>query len=173
MSYTMVERRRIGVLERRLARLRERCASTDPARARQRQYDEAEAAALEWVLDELRAVRGDFATTTTTGVPPLGTPSTLRPDLLAAVPGAGGPFYEGHDIKLAGMDAIWAVGKAPAKAIAAFCSARVGKPLQRLGEALVGGDERYSWGYRFTCDDTGFKAAGIHVPGGVVMTWWK
>jgi nicotinamide riboside kinase len=40
-------------------------------------------------------------------------------------------------------------------------------------EVLEGGDASYTWGFRFTADTTGMKAAGVHVPGGVICTWWK
>lgn len=96
----------------------------------------------------------------------LGTDSTRRPD-------PWGDQYEGRDLALARMDAIWSVGKTPADAIAAFCLARTGKPVEEIGDLIVGSDKRFAWGFSFVCDGTSFKAAGINVPGGVVMTWWK
>lgn len=175
MTYSRVEQKRIATLERRVEWLRkkseERASPTDPRRA----FDDAEVAAIKWVLEELKAARGAWsaedAEETDHDEVDLGTASTRRPDPYAI--GREEPQYEGHDIKLADMDAIWSVGTTPEEAIDALCLARVGKPLQHTGEALVGGDPRYSWGYRFTCDDTGFKAAGIIVPGGVILTWWK
>lgn len=105
--------------------------------------------------------------------PVLGTRATRRPDPYAGKREV--PQYEGHDVALADMTAVWAVGKTPREAIEAFCLARVGEPLEEIGAELESspGDERWAWGYRFTCDGTGFKAAGILVPGGVVLTWWK
>lgn len=37
-------------------------------------------------------------------------------------------------------------------------------------EGLSAGHE---WYYRFTADGTGMKAAGLFIPGGVAVTWWK
>ena len=34
-------------------------------------------------------------------------------------------------------------------------------------------DSTFTWGVRFRMGGDGMKAAGIHVPGGVIMTWWK
>lgn len=31
----------------------------------------------------------------------------------------------------------------------------------------------FSWGYSFTAGGTGMKAAGVSVPGGNLVTWWK
>jgi hypothetical protein len=86
------------------------------------------------------------------------------------------PFghYEGHDLRRADMDVIWSIGATPKDAIEALCKARWGGTLEHLGEPLTGGDPDYTWGYRFTSDDgTGFKAAGVEIPGGYVVTWWK
>lgn len=98
--------------------------------------------------------------------------ATLKP--FAAVGSSDYPegIYEGHDLHLADMDTIWAVGKTPEEAIRALCEARLGKFGGEL-TSLEGGDERYTWGFRFTADGTSCKAAGVHVPGGVILTWWK
>lgn len=101
--------------------------------------------------------------------PACGTASTQRPGF---PDDEGVPLYEGHDIHRVGMAAIYSVGATPREAIEAFCLARMDKPLECLGESLEGG-ARYSWGYRFTVDGTGCKAAGIFVPGGAILTWWK
>jgi hypothetical protein len=82
--------------------------------------------------------------------------------------------YEGHDLRRADMDTVWSIGATPRGAIEALCKARWGGTLEKLGEPLTGGDPDYTWGFRFTSDNgTSFKAAGIHVPGGVILTWWK
>ncbi len=81
--------------------------------------------------------------------------------------------YEGHDLRRADMHTIWSIGATPRDAIEALCKARWGGTLEQLGEPL-GGDTLYTWGYRFLSDNgTGFKAAGIEIPGGVACTWWK
>lgn len=86
--------------------------------------------------------------------------------------------YEGHDLKRADMNVIWSVGRTPREAIEALCKARWGGtlegPLTPLPTDPARSDVRFTWGYRFRSDGgTGFKAAGVHVPGGVVLTWWK
>ena len=68
---------------------------------------------------------------------------------------------------------VWAVGTTPTEAVRAFIRARCGAPLDGPLKPLPGGDPRYTWGCRFTSDGTSFKAAGVHVPGGVILTWWK
>lgn len=63
-------------------------------------------------------------------------------------------------------------GTTPEEAIKALAkSKRWGKV--EMGEALEGGDERYTWGFRFHAGGTSFKAAGCEVPGGYALTWWK
>lgn len=82
--------------------------------------------------------------------------------------------YEGHD--LPESMTIWSVGVSPLDAIRAFCRARLGDHVTDIdGELrpLPTGDPLYQWGFAFTADGTGFKAAGIIVPGGVILTWWK
>jgi hypothetical protein len=85
--------------------------------------------------------------------------------------GARSHFYSGHCLGLAGMDTIWSVGVTPEEAIRALCAARLGE----FGEDMTPLEltTGFTWGFRFTADGTGCKAAGIHVPGGVVLTWWK
>ncbi len=87
-------------------------------------------------------------------------------------------FYEGHDPRLAEMDTLWSVGRCPKEAISALCKARgwgkIEGKLTPLPTENDRGDSRYTWGFHFcSCDGTSFKAAGIHVPGGVILTWWK
>jgi len=79
--------------------------------------------------------------------------------------------YNGHCLGLAGMETIWSVGLTPEEAIRALCAARLGE----FGEDMTPLEltTGFTWGFRFTADGTGCKAAGIHVPGGVVLTWWK
>lgn len=82
--------------------------------------------------------------------------------------------YEGHDLRRADMPILWSVGATPEEAIQALCQERWNGTLESMGEPLGGGDTRFTWGYRFLSDNgTGFKAAGIHLPGGVALTWWK
>jgi hypothetical protein len=68
--------------------------------------------------------------------------------------------------------ALHAVGLTPESAIRHWCLGR-GFAFDALGDALPAGDPAFTWGYRFTANGTGFKAAGWEIPGGVVMTWWK
>lgn len=92
-------------------------------------------------------------------------------------------YYNGHDLHLAGMDTIWSIGKDPAEAILALCLARFKSAkttemslFLEVAQSMVpldNEDTPYEWGYRFVCEGTGFKAAGINVPGGAVCTWWK
>lgn len=84
-----------------------------------------------------------------------------------------GRFYEGHSLARAGMDVVWSVGSTPRRAVAALGRVRRWGKLARF-EVLEGGDAAYTWGFRFIADGgTGMKAAGIHVPGGAICTWWK
>lgn len=100
---------------------------------------------------------------------------TLKPDLYAHLrDGLEGPMYEGHDLSLANMDTVWSVGATPHDAIKAFCEARMGESESlEIVDVLEGGDESYTWGYRFSIGGTSCKAAGIHVAGGCLLTWWK
>ncbi len=87
-------------------------------------------------------------------------------------------WYEGHDLKQADMEVIWSVGRTPREAIEALCKARWNGTLEGALTPLpidpARSDTRFTWGYRFLSDGgTSFKAAGVHVPGGVVLTWWK
>ena len=79
--------------------------------------------------------------------------------------------YEGCELP-ADMQ-IWSIGRTPTEAVAAFIFARCGTHLDGPIEVMTGGDPRYTWGCRFTSNGTGFKAAGVHVHGGVILTWWK
>ncbi len=81
--------------------------------------------------------------------------------------------YNGHDLRLADMNTIWSVGRTPEEAIRALCEARLGAFGGTLTELPSEPGDPFTWGYRFTADGTGCKAAGIHVPGGVICTWWK
>ena len=88
------------------------------------------------------------------------------------VPRSFGRYYEGHDLTLANMDRVWSVGKTPRQAVLALARARRWRNVHGFTK-LVGGDESYTWGFSFWADGTSVKVAGIHVPGGVICTWWK
>lgn len=79
---------------------------------------------------------------------------------------------QGYDLSRAGMDRVWSVGKTPRQAVHALAKARGWKGVKNF-TVLSGGDESYTWGFRFTADGCGMKASGVHVPGGVICTWWK
>ena len=91
--------------------------------------------------------------------------------------------YNGHNLSRAGMNTIWSVGKDPTDAILSLCVARFKEPettevdlfleVSQSMSPLEKGDPDHEWGFRFVCEGTGFKAAGINVPGGVILTWWK
>jgi hypothetical protein len=104
-------------------------------------------------------------------IPPIEqSPATRRPDFFG-----DGSQYEGHDIRLAKMDCIWSIGRTPEDAVDALCKARFGTPLEGSLRPIGGVEDPtspYTWGCRFTSGGTHFKAAGIHVPGGVIVTWW-
>lgn len=68
-------------------------------------------------------------------------------------------------------DSAKAVGANPEEAIRSMARDR-GWGEVKMGSKIEDGDG-YDWGYRFTADGTGFKAAGVNVPGGCVLTWWK
>lgn len=91
--------------------------------------------------------------------------------------------YNGHNLARANMDTVWSVGVNPLDAIAAFCIVKLCEPevddaalSHEIFTSMVsfdGGDPAYEWSYRFTCVGVEFKAAGIYVPGGCILTWWK
>lgn len=105
--------------------------------------------------------------------------STLRPFEYVGSTEHPEGIYNGHDLRLGNMDTIYSVGRTPTEAVEAFCRARgLGEmqgPLTPLvGDKIECSDNGYTWSCRFRVDGgTGMKAAGIHVPGGVVCTWWK
>lgn len=98
---------------------------------------------------------------------------TLKPYEYKGSPDYLEGCYNGHDLHLADMDTIYAVGRTPKEAIRALCEARLGKFGDDMTPLPPEKDSAFTWGFRFTADGTGCKAAGIHVPGGVVLTWWK
>lgn len=81
-------------------------------------------------------------------------------------------LYQGHDLRRAGMDRVWSVGKTPRQAVLALARARRWRGVGRFS-VLRGGDPSYTWGFSFVADDCWMKAAGVHVPGGAICTWWK
>jgi hypothetical protein len=83
----------------------------------------------------------------------------------------GDETYEGW--KLDPDKMIYAVGRTPKEAIVAFCKERWNSKLEKIGEALEPNHNGFDWGYRFILDGTSFKAAGVNIPGGAVLTWWK
>jgi len=93
-------------------------------------------------------------------------PATLLPQPIG--------FYEGHDLHKADMPVVWSVGATPRDAVEALCAARWEGHIEGELTPIPGGANAYEWGFRFTSDNgTGFKAAGIYVPGGAITTWWK
>lgn len=96
-----------------------------------------------------------------------GSQATLRPFEYS------GKCYNGHELALAQMDAIYSVGRSPEAAVRALARARRWGKVVFRGE-LGHGERGYTWGLRFAVGkgQTSMKAAGIHVPGGVVCTWW-
>jgi hypothetical protein len=69
---------------------------------------------------------------------------------------------------------VFAVGPTPGDAIRALAIAKDWGEV-KMGAQLDGGEQtdRFDWGLRFTAGGTGFKAAGYHLPGGCVITWWS
>jgi hypothetical protein len=94
-------------------------------------------------------------------------PATLIPD-----PVEGRKYYQGHDLSRARMSAIYSVGRTTRQAVRSLARARRWGRVSCF-EVLEGGDTAYTWGLRFVACGVGMKAAGIHVPGGVVCTWWR
>ncbi len=83
-------------------------------------------------------------------------------------------WYEGHDLSKSDWSTVWSVGATPLDAIRALCKARWNGDLEGELTPLPGGNPSLEWGFRFQSDNgTSFKAAGIFVPGGVILTWWK
>lgn len=65
---------------------------------------------------------------------------------------------------------VYSVGNTPKDAIEALGKKLEWGALDNFEE--LDGDG-YDWGFRFTADTTSMKAAGMNVPGGVILTWWK
>lgn len=82
-------------------------------------------------------------------------------------------LYECHQMS----SPIYAIGNKPEDAINAWCIAYFGMepsdltPLNNKYDSNF--EMNWSWCYTFVCDGTSFKAGGINIPGGVVMTWWE
>jgi hypothetical protein len=74
---------------------------------------------------------------------------------------------------------IHAVGKTPEDAIRALAAAKGWGKVVKIDE-LAGVDPKYAWGRTFLAEGTidpmggtGFQAAGLLAPGGVVLSWWR
>ena len=67
---------------------------------------------------------------------------------------------------------IYSVGDTPEKAIGSLGLKLEWGIIADIRD-LAGGAEEFDWGRRFTAGGAGMKAAGWHVPGGVVLSWWK
>lgn len=81
-----------------------------------------------------------------------------------------GDCYHAHYI----TGYIYSVSNTPEEAINAFLIARVGSEIEsELLPLDSAPDNEYDWSYSFISNGSGFKAAGIYIPGGAVMTWWK
>lgn len=68
---------------------------------------------------------------------------------------------------------IYSVGCTPEVAIRALCDSRRVRFGGRLEPLADYRGTTYEWGFRFMAGDRPCKAAGIMVPGGCVLTWWK
>jgi hypothetical protein len=99
----------------------------------------------------------------------------MKQSILTRIPDSLGKRYQGHDLRLADMNVIWSVGKTPLEALKALGRARRWGKLTHFNKMSDADDKdsEFTWGYRFRASGTGMKAAGIHVPGGVLVTWWK
>ncbi len=67
---------------------------------------------------------------------------------------------------------VYSVGRTPEEAIEALAKELQWGAIDNMA-GLEGGSAEYQWGRSFTADTTSMKAAGVFVPGGVVITWWK
>jgi hypothetical protein len=70
------------------------------------------------------------------------------------------------------IDELHAIGRTPEECVENLVKAKEWGEITDMS-ILVGGDPRYTWGFRFCAGGCGFKAAGWKVPGGYVCTWWK
>ncbi len=66
-----------------------------------------------------------------------------------------------------------AVGRTIEEALAAFVVSRGCRAATDLEDYPLGDSGRYTWARRFSMDGASMKAAGVAVPGGYVITWWK
>ena len=72
-----------------------------------------------------------------------------------------------------GAGPYYAIGENPLKALNAFAVLRGWSRIESV-ESLTEPDEsRYDWALAFMADGDGHKCAGINVPGGCILTWWK
>jgi hypothetical protein len=100
-------------------------------------------------------------------------------------------LYEGDELIKASMDRIWAAGATPLDAVRALCEARglgmLGPGGGGITPLRAGESGKYTWGCKFEAAApwasgdgwrmgtnvlTAYRAAGVHVPGGVILTWW-
>lgn len=85
-----------------------------------------------------------------------------------------GMCTEGNQPDEAKRRMVFAVGTTPEDCIENFCS-EMGESCENIRELEPEQPDHpdFQWGRRFVMDGTGMKAAGLYVPGGVIMTWWK
>lgn len=79
--------------------------------------------------------------------------------------------YEGW--QLCAGEVAWSVGATPEVAVGALCRERGWGEPTHFSPLDSDADSGFDWGRRFVADGTSFKAAGVNVPGGTVLTWWK
>lgn len=66
-----------------------------------------------------------------------------------------------------------AVGKTPEDAIKNLSESKGWGNVEMGAELESDPSDRFDWGFRFHAGGTSFKAAGVNMPGGCVLTWWK
>lgn len=66
-----------------------------------------------------------------------------------------------------------AVGKTPEDAIKALSESKGWGDVEMGDKLESDAGSRFDWAFRFHAGGTSFKAAGVNMPGGCVLTWWK